>query len=76
MPRFNGRGPLGSGPMTGRGMGFCEYGSGYGMGYGRNYGRRFYNRKEESEILKEEAENLKEELKAIEERLSELKGQK
>jgi hypothetical protein len=23
MPRFNGTGPLGQGPMTGRGMGFC-----------------------------------------------------
>ena len=23
MPRYNGPGPLGEGPMTGRGMGFC-----------------------------------------------------
>jgi hypothetical protein len=23
MPRFNGTGPLGQGPMTGRGMGYC-----------------------------------------------------
>ncbi len=72
MPRFDGRGPSGCGPMTGRGMGSC----GYGMGYGRGYGRRFYNRKEEAEMLEEEAEELKEELKAVEERLSEIKGQK
>ena len=76
MPRYDGTGPSGQGPMTGRGMGPCGCGVGYGMGYNRGYGRRFYNRKEESEILKEEADNLKKELKAIEERMSELNDSK
>jgi len=72
MPRFDGSGPLGFGPMTGRGMGPC----GCGMGYGRGYGRRFYSRKEESEMLEEEAKVLEEELKAVKERLSETKRDK
>jgi hypothetical protein len=52
MPGFNGRGPMGAGPMTGRGRGLCrtaDYGygrrffrgrgPGLGMGYGRGFGR-------------------------------------
>jgi len=54
MPKFDGTGPQGQGPMTGRGMGPCAmpigrqgsgygYGRGYGMGFGRTammgYGR-------------------------------------
>jgi hypothetical protein len=47
MPRFDGTGPMGAGPMTGGGRGFCNpasagyYGPGYerGFGYGRGYGR-------------------------------------
>ncbi len=68
MPRFDGSGPLGFGPMTGRGMGPCRCGMGYG--------KRFYSKKDEAEILKQEAEALQEELEAIKERLSELEGQK
>ena len=38
MPRGNGMGPLGQGPMTGRGAGFC---AGYGVpGYMNPQGRR------------------------------------
>lgn len=53
MPRGDGTGPRGMGPMTGRGAGFCagfvapgyinpgmNYGMGYGMGYGRGRGFR------------------------------------
>lgn len=53
MPGFDGTGPRGMGPMTGRGMGYCRprrfygremrYGFGYergrGFGYGPVYGR-------------------------------------
>lgn len=40
MPRFDGTGPWGLGPMTGRGMGFCSPGRGrYGLGYGPGFGR-------------------------------------
>ena len=40
MPRFDGRVPMGMGPSTGWGMGFC--GRGYirpGMGFRHGYGR-------------------------------------
>ena len=53
MPRFDGTGPCGVGPMTGWGRGYCGagmgrglapgYGQGYGFGpgYGRGFGRGF-----------------------------------
>jgi alpha-D-ribose 1-methylphosphonate 5-triphosphate synthase subunit PhnI len=55
MPGFNGRGPMGAGPMTGGGRGFCTgsnvrtqplydrqgFDGGYGYGRGRGYGRGF-----------------------------------
>jgi len=86
MPRQNGTGPMGMGPMSGRGMGPC----GGGMAYGRRSGgrglgwRRFWGycpapnmtEKEEAEILSEEALVLEEELKAVKVRLDEIKNQK
>ncbi|AQQ70312.1 hypothetical protein SMSP2_00656 [Limihaloglobus sulfuriphilus] len=47
MPGFDRTGPMGQGPMTGRGLGLCTgavrpgAGYGYGFGYGRGYGRGF-----------------------------------
>lgn len=51
MPRMDGRGPMGAGSMTGRGLGFCtgtnvmKYGTGLGIGLGlacrRGFGRGF-----------------------------------
>ena len=48
MPRGDGTGPMGIGPMTGRGMGYCsEYktpgytNAGYGVGCGRKFRRAF-----------------------------------
>ncbi len=45
MPGFNRTGPMGRGPMTGRGMGLCtgaaNRGYGQGMGMGRGMGRGF-----------------------------------
>lgn len=60
MPRFDGTGPLGYGPATGRGLGGCRY------------GRRFLTRKEELEDLSEEARRLEEDLRAVKERISEI----
>jgi len=39
MPGQNGTGPLGQGPMTGRGLGPCGAGMGRGRGFGRGMGR-------------------------------------
>ena len=49
MPGGDGTGPMGSGAMTGRGLGFCvgEDKAGYGPGFGRGLGfacRRGYGR--------------------------------
>ncbi len=52
MPRGNGTGPMGMGPMTGRGAGYCAGygvpgcmnpvgGRGGGFGFGRGFGRGF-----------------------------------
>ncbi|WP_457571626.1 DUF5320 domain-containing protein [Desulfovulcanus sp.] len=52
MPGFDGTGPMGQGPMTGRGLGRCTgfaggggfrrgFGLGMGRGFGRGLGRRF-----------------------------------
>jgi hypothetical protein len=39
MPRFNGTGPMGAGPMTGGARGYCNSaGAGYAPAYGRGYG--------------------------------------
>ncbi len=54
MPFGDRTGPLGQGPMTGRGAGYCAgyetpgyanpggFGFGFGRGFGRGYGRGFY----------------------------------
>ena len=76
MPRFDGTGPMGSGPSAGWGMGPCGAGMGWRRGSGQEFGwRRFYTKKEEAEMLKEEAEALEKKLKAVKERLAEAGGQ-
>lgn len=35
MPGFDGTGPRGRGPLTGRGLGPCGRGFGFGRGFGR-----------------------------------------
>ncbi len=67
MPRFDGTGPMGHGPRTGRGFGPC--------GCRAGYGRRFFTKKEEADLLQEEVEELEKELEAAKERMAEIKGQ-
>lgn len=54
MPRGDGTGPRGEGPLTGRGLGPCNtdmqrgesgYGMGAGFGRGRGLGRRWWSRR-------------------------------
>ena len=78
MPGFDGSGPSGLGPMTGRGLGpCCQVASGRGRagrGFGRGFGRRRSGRVGmagmpiEQPVMSEteEKEVLKEELKEIE----------
>lgn len=64
MPRFDGTGPSGYGPRTGRGMGLC------GCGF-----RRFRSPKNELTALEEEEKMLEEELRTIKEEKAALKDQ-
>ncbi len=78
MPNFNGTGPRGEGPMTGRGMGPCAngqaYGNGFGCGRGRGLGfRRFFKKEEVVNDLESYRDELKSELEAVEEELKESK---
>ncbi|MFH0803779.1 MAG: DUF5320 domain-containing protein [Candidatus Tagabacteria bacterium] len=80
MPKYNGTGPLGFGPGTGRELGPCGMGMGWQRGFGRGFGRfwRFGSQvpqKEEKQMLEEEADILEDELKTIKDRLNELKEQ-
>jgi len=86
MPRFDGSGPAGMGPMTGRGLGPCAGGRGWGRGRGFGYGMMmggcpWYGpmvkptAKEEKEILADQIAIMKENLQAAEKRLSEIKSQ-
>ena len=87
MPRFDGTGPQGAGPATGRGMGPCGQGRGYGQGRGfgrgRGMGGRFcgfcgypqagrMSSADEKSLLKEDVQDLEAELSAAKERLAEL----
>ena len=86
LPGRDGTGPLGRGPVTGRGTGFCSggyrrFGCGYGRGFGFRrafgpanlpYGRDFYNADDEREFLTRQAEYLQRQAERINKRLSEL----
>lgn len=81
MPRYNGSGPLGQGPLSGRGMGYCAQrspgfdarGSGRGMGCGRGRGPgrafAFGPAVSEREMLEDHMKYLEEELKAVKDAL-------
>ena len=68
MPRRNGTGPNGYGPLTGRRMGLCARGLGYGQGYGR-FADPLVHREEKSELLREK-ELLEQRLKDIDKQLN------
>jgi len=76
MPRLNGMGPTGAGPMTGRGMGLCM-----GRGFRRGVGRCFYNgdyriEEDDKTFLERQKRILEANLDSIKTRLSELNEEK
>jgi len=83
MPRFNGTGPAGRGPMTGWGMGYCGgsrrrgiagRGLGHAWGRGRAFGGAAYGLSHLGPATKEdEMEFLKQRAEALEEELMETK---
>ena len=78
MPGQDGTGPLGEGPMTGRGLGPCgrglARGRGFGRGRGLGLGRGFgFGLREPVDLSKEEQKKILEaHKKEIEKRLKEL----
>jgi len=86
MPRQDKTGPLGQGPLTGRGLGPCNGGRSRGSGMGRGFGWRarsmqimpiqqptVITKKQEKQFLEQNLNALKEEIKETEERLKEFK---
>lgn len=75
MPRFDGTGPMGQGPKTGRGFGPCF---GWGRrGQGRGLGRYFgwdqpQTKEEQKKDLSEYIKALKEEMEDVEKEMSDL----
>ncbi|MFH1590319.1 MAG: DUF5320 domain-containing protein [archaeon] len=69
MPRGDGSGPMGQGPLTGRGMGPCDRGFGNRGNFGRGCGRRFASRmslQPQQPNKEQEQENLEQDLKTLE----------
>ncbi len=83
MPYFDGTGPLGQGPLTGRGFGPCGLGLGRRrrFGPGRGLGRYFWWRwpqikEEKLKALDEYQKALQEELEDVQKEIRELTEEK
>ncbi|MGM0629263.1 MAG: DUF5320 domain-containing protein [Patescibacteria group bacterium] len=76
MPKLDGTGPEGAGPLTGRGAGNCKGSvrrrfAGMGRGFRGRFRRPMLGQRQtERETLEREREILKEELQEIEDQLS------
>jgi len=73
-------GPLGQGPLTGRGMGPCGRGFGFRRGFGRGFGWRTsyaepveLTKEQQKRILEEELKEIDIEKEAIKKKLKEFK---
>ncbi len=74
MPRGDGTGPMGTGPITGRCFGIRNNYSNYGRRGCYGYGLRgAYDFKTQKEFLQDEKEVLKNRLQVIDEQLNSLK---
>lgn len=86
MPRGNGTGPTGAGPMTGRGMGYCAgtnapgfapgaNGFGRGMGTGRGFRNRYFTGWENAPQTPVEPLSKTEQLSALKEQMNRIQQQ-
>lgn len=76
MPYFDGTGPLGEGPRTGRGLGPCGRGLSWKHFWGRGLGwRRRMSEEDSLAALEKEKEDLTSRLKEIEEQIDQFKKQ-
>ena len=66
MPGFDGTGPMGYGPLTGRGLGPCGCGRGRGFGFRRQV---TLTKDEEKKILEEELKEIDLEKQEVSKRL-------
>lgn len=82
MPAQDRTGPLGQGPLTGRGLGPCGKGLGFRQGFGRGFGRGrlasgteqvTLTKDQEKKILEAGLTELEAEKAEIEKRLKEIK---
>ena len=84
MPIKDGTGPMGQGPMTGRGCGPCGQGLAVRRGFGRGMGRRCFgcpflnksvelSKEEQKKVLEAELKELEEEKADVEKELASLK---
>ncbi|MBM3228369.1 hypothetical protein FJZ20_00555 [Candidatus Pacearchaeota archaeon] len=80
MPRFDGTGPQGLGPLTGRGLGPCNKGMrrGAGRGFGKSFGYGYAESvvitpENEKKLLEAELKEIELEKQEIEKRLKEIK---
>ena len=72
MPQRDQTGPMGQGPMTGRGMGICRRGFGFRQGVGRFQPVQF-SEADEKKVLEAELKEIETEKSEIQKRLKELK---
>ena len=71
MPNRDRTGPMGMGPLTGRGFGSCGRGLGRGFGFGRGFGRFFgWN---QPQTVEEQKQSLVDYKKALEEELEDVR---
>jgi len=76
MPRYDRTGPVGQGPLTGKGFGPCGQGNTFRRGFGRRcfMQPRELTADEEKKILEAELKELDLEKQEIEKRLKEIKS--
>lgn len=79
MPGQDQTGPMGRGPLTGRGLGPCGRGFARGRGFGRGFAQPFareYTKEDELADLKAEKELIERDIEAISARIKELSTKK